>query len=200
MKKTAGRGFTLIEMVIVLTIITILAAVMTPVFRGYIERARINAAQTDVKHIAAALLQFSADTKMWPIYRSTNVTPLGTTSNVFSVLEGPGDEPEVADSITDWSGLLSDVSGTTSLDGILNTNYFLLTTDSIVGWNGPYLELGTDPWGGRYLVTASNLNRRSPYAAYIISAGPNQIIETPFYQSRAHYLSVGGDDIVQRIQ
>jgi len=200
MRRTAERGFTLIEMVIVLTIITILAAVMTPVFRGYVDRARINVARNDVKQIASALLQFNTDTKMWPIYRSVNVAPIGTTSNVFSVLEGPGTDPEVAATVTDWSALLSDASGTTSLEGMLNTNYFGLGTEGLFGWNGPYVELGTDPWGGRYLVTASTLNRRSPYAAYIISAGPNQVIETAFYQYRKHYLTVGGDDIVQRIQ
>jgi len=200
MRKTAEQGFTLLEMVIVLTIITILAAVMTPVFRGYIEQARYNAARSDVRNIAAALLQFNMDTRMWPIYKSRNVTPLATTSNVFNVLKGPGQEPDVADSISDWSAMLADASGTASLDVIINTNYFLLSTDAIVGWNGPYAELGTDPWGGSYLVTAGTLKRRSPYAAYIISAGPNQTIETPYYQSRQGYLVVGGDDIIQRIQ
>ena len=55
MNKTKdSSGFTMIEMVVVLAVIAILAAILTPIITSYVERARINAATSDLKSIAAA--------------------------------------------------------------------------------------------------------------------------------------------------
>lgn len=78
------------------------------------------------------------------------------------------------------------------------------------GWNGPYLsaKLPGDPWGNRYMINSSWLdggatasdaagNLRS--AVYVVSAGANGIIETPFNQPITDAKAYG-DDIVVRIQ
>lgn len=53
MKKLNKKGFTIVELVIVIAVIAILAAVMIPTFSGIIEKAKKSAAQQE----AAALWQ-----------------------------------------------------------------------------------------------------------------------------------------------
>ena len=135
----ASRGFTLIEMVVVLAVIAILAAVLTPIINSYVDRARINSANSDVKNIAAAILQYNTDTKVWPIYKTNADIPNG---NAYDVASTPGDTPSLAGSATGWtSGILS---GTTSLDLLVNSNFLALPTTGTRAWKGAYLQIGSD--------------------------------------------------------
>src|SRR5438105_13609867 len=75
-----SKGFTLIELAVVLAIIAVLAAVLTPMVTGYLDQARTARAQADVRTIADAIKLFNRDTGRWPIYDSstaygTNTTP-----------------------------------------------------------------------------------------------------------------------------
>ena len=190
-----SRGFTLIEMVVVLAVIAILAAVLTPIINSYVERARTNAAMNDLKNIAASIVQFDADTKVWPIYKTNGDIPIGMT---WPVEWTPGDTAGVDTSVqTDWNPALT---GGTSLDAMLNTNFLLLPTTGTRAWKGAYLNLGADPWGSAYYVTTGNLRPDSMNAAYVISAGPNQKIETPLNNVRSGTLIPSGDDLVIRIK
>ena len=56
MKKTNKKGFTIVELVIVIAVIAILAGVMIPTFGGIIENANKNAALQDVKNAYSATL------------------------------------------------------------------------------------------------------------------------------------------------
>jgi prepilin-type N-terminal cleavage/methylation domain-containing protein len=191
----ASRGFTLIEMVVVLAVIAILAAVLTPIINSYVDRARLNSANSDVKNIAAAILQYNTDTKVWPIYKTNADIPNGNTWDVAST---PGDTPSLGAGATGWTtGILS---GTTSLDLMLNSNFLGLPTTGTRAWKGAYLQIGSDPWGSAYFVTTTNLKPNSTFAAYVISPGPNQAIETPYQPDKGATLTPGGDDIVQRIR
>src|SRR5262245_8559272 len=49
-KRQDAQGFTLMEMVVVLAVIAILAAILTPIINSYVERARLNGARSDVKN------------------------------------------------------------------------------------------------------------------------------------------------------
>ena len=198
MKRTRDSdGFTLLEMVIVVTIISILATILTPIFSGYVERARHNVARVDLMTITAAVIQYHTDTRVWPIYQSKSEIPNG---DVFNVLKSPGNSPDVAAGILDWPIMIGAVNGTSNLDGMLNTNFLGFSTIGARAWKGAYLELGPDPWGGSYYLTAANLRPDSLNAAYIISAGPNQTLDTLYTQSHAAPLVVGVDDLVLRIR
>ena len=56
MKKMNKKGFTIVELVIVIAVIAILAAVMIPTFSGIVERAQNSAALQEVKNAYTATI------------------------------------------------------------------------------------------------------------------------------------------------
>lgn len=69
-----AQGFTLIEMMIVVAIIAILAAVVYPSYTAYIVRAKRSAAQTLLLTLANRQQQYQLDARQY----ATTLTPLGT--------------------------------------------------------------------------------------------------------------------------
>ncbi len=60
------KGFTLIEIMIVVVIIGILGAIIVPTFMSRPDQARVTAAQTDLRSIAAALDLYRLDNYQYP--------------------------------------------------------------------------------------------------------------------------------------
>jgi len=65
--RSSRRGFTLVEMLLVVTIIGILAALVIPKIAGTGERARVTAAMADINGgIKSALGQYEVDNGFYP--------------------------------------------------------------------------------------------------------------------------------------
>ena len=60
------RGFTLIEIMVVVVILAVLGALVVPNILGKVDKARVTAAQTDIKSIATALDLFRLDNFKYP--------------------------------------------------------------------------------------------------------------------------------------
>lgn len=61
-----ARGFTLVEMLLVLVILAVLAAIVIPKFSGRSEQARTTAAKSQISSIELALDAFEVDNGFYP--------------------------------------------------------------------------------------------------------------------------------------
>ena len=75
------RAFTLVEMLLVVTIIGILAALVIPKIVGRSEQARATAAHADLSSIKTALDAFEVDNGFYPKSIQDLVTPPGNAKN-----------------------------------------------------------------------------------------------------------------------
>lgn len=233
MKK---QGFTLMEIIVVVAIIGLLAAILAPQVAKYMKDAKISKARADVNTIAASIGDFYKDTGKWPTANNTDGSNGNSKSNpgVYVLGSYQGNNPRGHSAATTqwitWFGkpYPSFNAGDTfrnqlvlnhpgNKDGI-NEGYPLkkgappgLSLTDILGWNGPYLKTcPADPWGHRYYCNVISLYYGTGAYIYdqcwIISSGPNGIIETPIgsdlddpqsgeLNSDPVDSSLGGDDI-----
>ena len=75
------RGFTLIEIMVVMVIIAILGALIGPQILGRVDEARVTKAQSDIRTLGTAL----------DLYRMDNFTYPSTDQGLRALVERPGD-------------------------------------------------------------------------------------------------------------
>lgn len=200
-------GFTLIEVLVVLSVVAALAAILTPVVVRYVDDARNQRATSDVKVVGSALGQFFRDLAKGPVF-----TDASLSSGDLTVLYGPGNSPNVS-STPGWpssGGTFDETAasaGTLEDQLISNAPGYATTTPSGVRpgqgatWQGPYMgDVGGDPWGNRYLAAVEGFQQGVDEAVFVVSAGPDGLVGTSADQESAGELSVGDDDIVFRVQ
>jgi prepilin-type N-terminal cleavage/methylation domain-containing protein len=195
-----SKGFTLIELAVVLAIIAILAAIITPLVTNYLDQARLARAQADLRTLADAVKLYQRDTGRYPIYDSSGAYSSDSVSKAV-VGSNAGNTPTDGGGGASWT--LSSQLAATSLELYLNNNYSGVGVSSFpkATFNGPYIgALDSDPWGNKYLLNAGDLTRGSSSHAFVLSAGPNGTIETTRDVATTATLTPGGDDLVSMIK
>jgi len=174
-----NKGFTLIELAVVLAIIAVLAAILTPMVTNYLDQARNTRALADTKTIAQAINLFKRDMGYYPVYTSLASAKTGTTTKY---LAGPSTatDPTVGAGGTGFAAILA--SSAQDIVTQLNTAWADLPNAANdrnpghISFRGPYIgNLDADPWGNKYVVAnlSSTTNK-----AFVVSAGPNGALDT----------------------
>jgi prepilin-type N-terminal cleavage/methylation domain-containing protein len=199
-----NKGFTLIEFAVVLAIIAILAAILTPVVTAYVDQARDVRGRSDVGALARAVLLYQRDTGRFPIYSTmANAT---ADSAAADLLVTGGAAPGTSTALN-WTGVTSAVDFADFLNvnklSPMGTGASGTQNLGSVAFRGPYLDsvIQSDPWGNRYTVTARHLKRTAQGTwAFVVSAGPDGIISTNFLQPKTAVFTASGDDLVSVIR
>ncbi len=189
-----NRGFTLIEMVVVLAVIAILAAILVPTIEKNIKDAKITRASNEAQVIAAAMTSFYKDVGRWP--NLTNGTDPSTTVDLLVTNVGN----EVLPTTSQWR---TDVATSFStFEDQLISNVPGYPTTGEIAWKGPYLTtIKPDPWGYKYVCNVQYTWDFSSgdNAVFVLSAGPDNNVDTNWTQGIAT-ASLGNDDVGARVR
>lgn len=196
------KGFTLIEMVVVLAVISILVAILVPTVAKNIQDAKITRAQNEVQVIAAGVLTLYKDTGKWPFTNAPG--PVGGVNRVLSGAPTDSLPTGTADGAyagaANWGALgpvkplydylyfnnPDDDSGPGN-DNQPGQDYPL---GGEFSWRGPYIDKATylDPWGNQYVISARYFpgnslvseTAKAGHQVLVLSAGPDQLWSTAF--------------------
>jgi prepilin-type N-terminal cleavage/methylation domain-containing protein len=208
MTPRRDRGFTLIELTVVLAVIVTLALVLTPSIINFITDSRVARSRSDTQTVASAIVQFYRDNGFFPQWHTAGATGgQGLPANLVDLLVGPGATPSVAAANTWTTGTTDDLA-----DQLVGNapGYTVSTAAAQFGWNGPYLTsaIGADPRNNRYMINVGLIDTTvgtqtsggaTKSAVWMITAGPNGQIETAYAQPITT-AATSGDDIAFRIQ
>ena len=149
MNKTIRKGFTLVEMLVVMSIIGILATISVMGIQTAREKSKASKAKNDVSRIGLAVTMLYADTRKYPDY--------WPTMHKIQI--------EVNDISTEAAGLTKAIKCENTSNPVFsigNTEYPGSPFGAAVtfplkkcysNWNGPYYNGNLiDPWGRSYMI------------------------------------------------
>ncbi len=207
------RGFTLIEMVVVLAVVAVLAAILFPTIAKHISDAKITRVINEEQVITAAIMVLYKDTGRWP--NTTGAGTSGPTGNSERVLSGELGDPVASGAAPVSSTGAANWGASAPAQQLLNFLYFNdpdcngvpeqvsdYPTTGEFSWRGPYLEHRTmlDPWGYQYVINSRYFPPNSAvvisnHRVLILSAGEDQLWSTAFDDSINRMSSAPADNV-----
>lgn len=171
------RGFTMIEVIVIVAVLAILGGILTPMVIKEIAKSKVTRAAADMEAISTAFTQYYADTGYWP-EKYTGTTDRRTTLRDYKC--------------------------------------FYVNDKSLTGWDGPYVEKGTnaggsrvvavqnagtweglvDPWGRPFRVIYGKVGGTSVAGGIaVLASGPDATFDTS--DADALLGTASGDDILR---
>jgi general secretion pathway protein G len=90
-----SRAFTLIELLLVLVILGVLAAIVVPKFTGRAQDAKITKAKTDIANIRSAIERFEVDNSRFPTQEEGLAALVDCPPNLQDTWKGYLDNPPI---------------------------------------------------------------------------------------------------------
>ncbi len=192
------RGFSLVEATIVLAVIAVLTGAAAPSVSRTLAQGRLARAHTDVQAIRTAVHNVLTEHTLFVPFTSTGAFD----GDAIELLVSDGDIPFTSIGATNWDDPVVCCAGSVDvafLEAHLVNNAGLGAAGSYSvaagGWRGAYINapIDPDPWGNRYAVNTEYLKSTTTNDVFVLSAGPDEDIDTPFTFNGAR---PGDDDII----
>jgi type IV pilus assembly protein PilA len=127
-KSMGNKGFSLVELIVVIAIMAVLVGVLAPQFIKYVEKSRVSTDVQNIEEVKTAIQTYAAENgftaQTWPIGSSTSSTATGT---IATALTDAGLSTTLTLKSSNWSNI-SIVVGTDSVQVYgSNTNGTVLT-------------------------------------------------------------------------
>ena len=187
-----NKAFTLVEIIVILAVVSILVAIVTPTVLKYISEAQESRAEEDVRNLSVVINDLIKDTGQYPGSKLPVVGGIQTT-----YICGPGTKLGGAwgDGTTCADIIMHIVENDPSQDGNAGSTGDYRTTGRRK-YKGPYVQiLNEDPWGNAYQINATTLIGGNTSPTWIISAGPNGTFDTAPTAT-----AITGDDMGVRVK
>lgn len=154
MKRSLNKGFTLVELLVVMAIISLLAAIVVPNVINYIRQGRATKARADISGLESALVKILSDSGRGNLGQLFNPDVVGGAIGVQPGDTLTSDSFKAAQNIYTQAIYVILRQGRSALGESVNGIPLnqLLNAGVIYKLSSSYVELGFDPWGKLYNI------------------------------------------------